>query len=849
MTADFTLGQTVPPGDSAFAEKVAELLGTGKASSRRLAVRLLGTRAVPGKLDDLWRIHCHMQADPKEYVTASGMGRNVSVSPLVLYEESFAALRAAVQLEPAWLTATALSAAPGDPCVADLAYLVANLDDGGDVWRACKADLFRIVGDDKRRALATNIGIWRDAVEADRLVGWAKADHGDDGDRLGPAAVRAMAQIDPVEAVPLLAGLPEHELYLTRSWTLPMLFRSDGDAVCDVLFDRIRSADDPLRAALVYQGSEADVDARTLDLLLDEMAATLGKRLGQSPDSAAGLFVPLELLVKMGRADLLPVFEARRGTALEHRLADLLIDLGGPRQSLYSDFLPREPGIELLLRIGGDGYGRVTRAYLAADSQYGRLDAVQYAVRSADEATLAAVAAVGTDPAYWDEEGTPLVQIVAARTLAAHGDLGRLLDVMWFLGPSIPEDLGEWLPSDVTVPADVAGRAMEAIRQRDRQRLPGSLLLPGYVGDSRAAADAMAVLNDESADRPATVAAAVCLGRLGVAEAVGPIAAHLSDGRRWAVAALQRIGTGDAVAQLLRNLGRTWDAGLAVWLAGRPDVSAAAAQLIADRAGSATWPDALAALVATADENLLTAVMGRLEPHAVDGLRAAAFKAVGAVRVSGRRRDAIRCLAVVDPAAAVAAATRALADPADPDRPLYPPVLYGLDPSAARAAFVRAAADAGDKNHELAWSLSYALQADTDADWLAALIRSGSADQRRAACRLAVGPCGAATAVADALANAAGQPSDRLNRIAEQAINHAAAQRMAGQLAAAVMTVDTPARAASLAAAALAVGRRGPKDGVEPGWFALLVRQLRGRGQRGLALDVIRLFRFGRGKG
>lgn len=598
---------------------VADLLAGGPPPVQRAVVDLLGRRPVPGLLDAIWRVHCRMEAEPWTFVAGDrSSGRRESP---YLYEKSFAALRVAVRVEPAWLVAHIHTATPGDSCVADLAYLVANLDDGGGVWRACKTDLFRIVGDDKRRALATNIGIWRDAAEADRLAAWATADLGNDPDRLGPAAVRAMAQIDPARAVPLLAGLPDHMLYLTRSWALPMLFRSDGDAVRDVLYDRIRSAADPLHAALVYQGSEADVDVRTLDLLLEEMAATLGRHLGQPRDSAVGLFVPLELLVNMGRADLLPVFEGRRGTALEQRLADLLVDVGGPRQNLGDDFLPRGPGIELLLRIGGDGHGRVTRAYLAGDSQYGRLDAVQYAVWSADEATLAAVAAVGTDPVYWDERGTPLVQMEAARALAAHGDLGRLLDVMGFLGPSIPADLDEWLPPDVTVSADVSGRAMEAIRQRDRHRLPGSLLLLGYVRKAGAAAEAMAVLNDGSADHAAMVAAAVYLGRLGVAEAVAPIAAHLTDGRRWAVPALQLIGTGDAVARLLADLGRTWDTRLAVWLVGRPDVSATAVQLIADRAGTATWPDALADLVEAADDRVLTAVMDRLEPQAVSTLR------------------------------------------------------------------------------------------------------------------------------------------------------------------------------------------------------------------------------------
>src|SRR5690606_14805151 len=120
------------------------------------------------------------------------------------------------------------------------------------------------------------------------------------------------------------------------------------------------------------------------------------------------------------------------------------IRMVGPQCGRSLNNPEREPALTVLLRVNGDAFSRVLRAYLADADVWAKRDAVQWAKWYADAELLADVAeAASADyPADVDARG---LRFEAARLLAGYGDLAGLLKVVQVMG-QIPRDLLDWLP-------------------------------------------------------------------------------------------------------------------------------------------------------------------------------------------------------------------------------------------------------------------------------------------------------------------------------------------------------------------------------------------------------------------
>lgn len=812
-------------------DRVLALLSEGRPQVQRAAVKLLARKPMAEALDMTWDLHKRMQADPAIYCGKKEPSTDSARHSV--YKDSFAALRACVRLLPSWITTVVRRADPASEPVHDLAYLIGNLDDGGDTWRACKHELFRKLEAGKRRALAMNIGIWRDTTEMDRLEEWAHMGE----DHLGPAAVQALARIDPVRAAGALRRLPEHLLYWCRHWYLPHLFLTAGDVTRAALYDRIQASDDPLRAARVYQGIEHEMDARTLGMLLDALERAIAhvlevfeaKRAGGGDgikNEPVALYSSFSLLASVGQADLLEAFAARAGSPLESRIVRLLTDVIGPRRSLGHDDQTRKPAITVLLRIGGDGHRQVINAFLDADSQYGKLDAIRAASTDADTQTLVKLRSISVSKELWDGR-MPLLQQEAAYALAAHGDTTGLGAAVLHLGLKTPWSIAEWLLPESEPDARQLDEAVRDVRGRNA-RLCGALRVLGLLKHVDALEEVTAVLCDPP-DKDAQVAAILALGELGpgAARAVDAIGSCLSNRvcRFAAIRALSQIGTEHAKERLLRSLSETWDASIAVWLAHESRMAAEAIELLVQRllgladTKTGAWRVDLDVILAQAGDNVVREVIRRCPPvH--DRLREAALADEGRLWLVGGKVQAIRGLAVFDPHTARLAAVKALRSPGDRDRHLYPPLLYGLDTDFARELFLSSAGE--EKNDAVSWAMAYALR-PADAAWLQERLAATSVVTRLAAVRLAVGPVADEHVVVERLTALLDDPTDSVAQAARDALDHVRKQEQARLLVDRLRdTADqVPMRSWRLTEAALQVGGPGYKDTTRPSWQTL----------------------------
>lgn len=761
--------------------RILELLEEPQPRLQRAALRLLARSPTPEALDQAWSLHTRMQNDPSAFLDSdeAPQQNQPRLAAYRLYDEAFDALRECSRLSPEWLVGRIQQADTNAEPVHDLAYLCANLNDDGKTWRRCKSVLFARVSSDHQRSLALNADVWSDTEVTDWLASVIDVEQ----DLLGPAALRALAQIDPIRAVSSLPRVPDKLLYFCRGWFLPRLFASVPTQANDELRRRILESDNQLRAGLVYSGNENRMDAQTFNVLLDALDAEIRQLLDETSlaghssvrDKCNGLFSVLEMLVRIGRSDLLDELNSRRGSHLEQGLVELLVEVMGPRKTLGPDSLARKPAIELLRRMGGPGHLRVVNAFLGAESQYGKLDAIQEAVTNHDGETLRKLSDIAIGDHSWN--GHPLLQMEAMKAIAAAGDAPRLLVGAMHLGLHIPSDLNAWLRPQLTGREQAVEGAMAAIRRRQQSELPGAMAILGIFAHTQAVEEITTILSDPPDDN-ARLAAVIALGRMGedANVAVELIRKQIEHDRcrHHTLVSLLRIGTPDARRAVIETLHPHWDLRFAISLSEYEDTRSAAIEQLKSRLrdeksrSSGSWMDDAQVCLSAAPDDVLGEVLRGL-PSLSDRVRETALASEGGLWIVGSKADAIRALAVLDPHTARLATAKVLTDRKARDRHLYPPLLYRLDSVKAREAFLDIAAD--ESNAAVRWAMAYCLTSG-DSSWLQEELIAKLAASRCAACQLSLAAAAGDDRLSGAIDMLLRDPASRVRDAAETVVEH-----------------------------------------------------------------------------
>lgn len=349
-----------------------------------LGMRLAITSPSALYLDMLWKINCTLDRRPETLVKLEDR-RNT-----IWYEmRCFAALKSCVRLNPSWLEQIIEQANSAQEPVHDLAYLLANLPEEGELWRRVKRTLMQKVAPEKERSLASNIFTHNDGEE----IGWLVDRVGRNDDSLGSYAFRGLIRLDPHKAAELLKDLPGDELYLTRAWCLRSLLTrlpSEANAELQAMIQKPQNVG-YIREA--FSGQTALMTPEILRFFLDRLQESL-----EATNSLEDNYRPLRLLSEINRLELLTCFEERRGTPLEDKLASLLA--ATPRPYLSQEIASREPAFDVLHRIGGGGIEKVLVAWLRGPHVYGKYDASEVAAERQSQEVVRALADVAsaTDP-------------------------------------------------------------------------------------------------------------------------------------------------------------------------------------------------------------------------------------------------------------------------------------------------------------------------------------------------------------------------------------------------------------------------------------------------------------------
>lgn len=665
---------------------------------QRAGMRILAARPNPEALDTLWPLHCLVTKDPQRF-------HHPDEHQWAAYEDSFGAVKACSMRRVDWLATTIMQADATHEPVHDLAYILADLNPGRkDLWLQHKSALFSKVRQDKERCLAANIRRYRDETE----ITWLLDRIPREDDALGPACLQTLVRIAPDTAVDNIRRLAGEHACFARSWYVDELLVRRPDATRAALLGMIKASPSPWTAAMVYQGSENQMDVATLEFLLEQLQDLLQRvTTDPPPGNVHPLWRPLSMLATIVRLPLLLCLEGRRGARLERLLADWLLSRG-PRRGIWADHEGHD-ALEVLYKIGGDGFTRVINSYLGAASQYGRIDGLQRAAKRPDSETLRKLREVAITDHLWDGH-FPLEQGEAALAMCFCG--------IW---DAVSSTIRRWGLKTTRRVCDAVRAARHAgdldttslssmVNLTDVGRLrPGDLMLLGLLGVSRASTVIAGILEHPPSDPDTVLACIIALGDLQhVGEkAQDAIGRHLKTHAFVATNALLSIGTELAVRILLKNIQETFALDTAVALASHPAVRRDALALIVEHLETDRRRLAvdLPLIYGHAGDDILNFIGAQDDLR--ESIREIAFAEASGTALGNGKTVAIRCLAGFDRDAAFLAAKSVFCTQGDKGREECVSLLLAIDAQQALEVLLARAATEDDLS--VVWAIGRGL--------------------------------------------------------------------------------------------------------------------------------------------
>lgn len=691
------------------------------------ALRILARFPCREVLDDLWKLHIGStrQLNSKD--------APISGTP---YKLTFAALKACVQLDPAWLLTRIEQADPEKEPVWELAWLIVNLEGevASQIWSQAKTTLFAKVPENKPRCLSRCIARVRDATEIPRLEQWVLSQT----DFVAPNALYALAAIDPRLALTNLSRIPPGFLSPTRKWWLRRLLISCRQQTCDAIRTLIQNSDDRIGTAEVYNDFADQMDAATLDIVLDDLDRLVVEQLAsERPCATPALWNSLSLLAQVNKLELLRRFQARAGSTLEQRLTQVgCLWVGRASSYLNSDdhYLR-----DVLLKIAGTGFQTFVNAMLSAPSKECRQEGIQWATSCTNAETRNLLIEITKSDEKWDGQ-FPLLQLKATMALADLGENAAVVDSMMRWGTALNElwDIrrakSPMSDTELAVAlielrsADESRRAaaMWAISVSGRRDLAGTVreVLRGASSESglaRAAVKALVEFRDSSDEAIELFAREMRNGHnedlaiFGLFQACTPSATKILSDRLEANGIIPGNATSDILAF---NLSR------------RPDTRRLVAEIVWKRIQSDE---------AHLAYHELQECLGDLDlPGVCDHLFHEAYASEGTFHIVGQRTAAIEALAKHDRDAAFRAAELNLRM-GSKDREQLPELLIEFD--AERAIPVLCSAAVEERSSLVRWSIGRALRTAKNKplaeSHIARLLQSPISNERRVGAELA----------------------------------------------------------------------------------------------------------------
>lgn len=431
-------------------------------------------------LDKLWKLHNECRSNPDQFLRV-----REKHNAHVLRDRTFPALKECCRVRPDWLIEAIGRATPSEECVADLAYLLSDIEPerGYQLWKMVKPVLFNKIVDPDQRALAVCIDTFADKDEVRWLNESLNKNH-----FIGTTSAKALARFEPLQTIQQLDRVPLREMIFFRASILDPLFALEPDATRRRVAELLVQNSNPWELAALYDGRSHHMDKASLDVLLAELQRQLdGLLSGPDWGDSVPLYRELQFLAQIRTTALVQHLRRQGGTPLEASLTKFILRIG---RSSWDDSLNLRNAVPVLFRMGGDGFTTVVNEMLESDTGHVRLEAILLADRRPNEETFERLASIASD---CQERALGYAeQCRAAVVLASHGKWAPVIDFVLALGTSALATTSDFpgirsLPDmGFRAPSDLLQRISVVLQDCPSNATSGQVLALGF-GASEAA--------------------------------------------------------------------------------------------------------------------------------------------------------------------------------------------------------------------------------------------------------------------------------------------------------------------------------------------------------------------------
>lgn len=425
---------------------VKKLLQSDDKMDDRRAVNLVSDISMPVFAPDFWRVHKAGIASPEAF----GQEEERAV---FLYNETVKPLKKAAIGNHAWLDRAIRDADHKADPIKELAWLVANLDDDGVLWRKHKGYLIDQLENLDSRPLISCIGRHSDEDEVERLKVWvAKRD-----DFVHCEALRAMSRIDIDQAVGLLSKTDPGYMRMCKHWCFYELFERDPSGVSEEVTKWMQDAEYAWDVGLLFAERVNDISSQQLDLLLDALVVKLAER--EPNDKKYDFWSEFHFLGRLAAVDLIAVLQKRNDSDLDEAIASLLLEYG-TRDSIWGGLSPVNGALMTLNLMGSKKFTVVINNFLQDSNAFGLSDTIPWAVKCPDKRTFSLLEEIVRSDESWPGNGTAssksfvaINQNAALRCIASHHLWEEVVKGVKLLGPHLYDGLelpkkpisGDWV--------------------------------------------------------------------------------------------------------------------------------------------------------------------------------------------------------------------------------------------------------------------------------------------------------------------------------------------------------------------------------------------------------------------
>lgn len=525
------------------------------------------------------------------------------------YDASFAALRAAVRVDPGWLRQRIRNADPKQEWVNQLAYLLNNLDHptACDIWFDVKNELIAKVPPSRPRSLLYCIGRFGDLSLMDFLLSCLTRQE----DWANSAALSNLVKLDPDLAIEKLPEIYQSELASSRNWWLPQMLHARPHETRQKLLAMARTTQEGRHFIEGLFTKRADqLDGDILRFHLRALEIDLEAKIAFARQGHPWLTFPLQLLNGISRPDLLAILREEAGGQLEQMIENVACALveysaesvihaldehrsSTSRSDLLStlpendrdqlDQILEDVAVEghtghldrvlevyrhFLINVSGSGITRLVNHELRSADSRRRIGGLEWANVSSDLVTIDLLRAICRRPVTFDDKGRPNSnewheRYMATIALAAAGSDEGMVESIWGDGPeAVAADLDEVRAEDAPMSQALTNNALQVLSTPGaaKEYLLKALTVAWLSKDTEFILPIRQILSTSAPDSQVAGMACIALHRLGDKSPDFRRRALLllrtEKNGRWALGALLSMG-GVAVPDLaahLRNL-------------------------------------------------------------------------------------------------------------------------------------------------------------------------------------------------------------------------------------------------------------------------------------------------------